>query len=253
MIVERRSSELVYPRAIKQEKMRIVLDWLLEFRFSSLDLLSRRLGSNIVNSNRFFNSLIEDGFISVFKNAHTNNERFVMLTPRGASYLEVLGRNIENAETRYIKLGKYSTIIHDLCVQYAVLKRLDKVVEVVWDRNIKEINSAERPDALIRHEKGYWIALEYERWAKERKRIFHSFMAHAKGITEQKYSGVYYVFSDKDAFSYYSNIFNEREWPRYKRVPKTGKMIALDSTFVPDSVENLRKCFIFFHEPETGS
>lgn len=249
MIVERRSADLKYPRAIRLEKMKLVLDWLLEFRFSSLDLLAKRLGSNVTNCNRFFNSLIDDGMISVFKNAHTNNMRLVMLTPRGASYLQTLGRNIERAETRYMLLGKYSTIIHDLCVQYAVLKRIDKISEVIWDRNIQ---SADKPDALVRHEKGYWIALEYERWKKERKRVYHSLLTHAKAIAEQRYAGVYYVFSDIEAMNYYTSIFSEPQWPVFKRVHKTGKMVPLESTFSPDSIANLRKCFAFFHEPETG-
>lgn len=252
MIVEARSTELVYPRAVKMEKMRLVLDWLLEFRFSTLDLLAKRIGSNKTNSNRFFNSLIDDEFITVFKNAHTANQRYVMLTHRGVSYLETLGRNVENATTRYIQLGKYSTIVHDLCVQYAILNRLDRLTEVVWDRNINQIAAHDRPDALLKHEKGYWIALEYERWRKEKKRVFYSLMNHARGIAEQRYAGVYYIFSEQRDYNYYSEIFNEAEWPKYKRAPKTGKLTPLDGTFSPDSVANLRRCFAFFHEPETA-
>ena len=46
MLIEKRDTSLKYPKAIKEEKTRLVLDWLLEFRFSSIDLLAKRIGSN---------------------------------------------------------------------------------------------------------------------------------------------------------------------------------------------------------------
>ena len=39
MRIERRDPTLTYPRPIREEKRRLVLDWLLEFQFSSVDLL----------------------------------------------------------------------------------------------------------------------------------------------------------------------------------------------------------------------
>ena len=53
---ETRNLDLKYPRAVKDDKTRLVLDWLLEFRFSSIELLSKRIGQTAMNANRFFNS-----------------------------------------------------------------------------------------------------------------------------------------------------------------------------------------------------
>ena len=249
MLIEQRDTSLKYPRAIKDEKTRLVLDWLLEFRFSSIDLLSKRIGSNSVNSNRFFNSLIKDGVIQSFKNVHTKNERYVMLTRAGVSYLEVAGRDITKAVTRVQNLGRYSHIIHDMAVQYAVLNRLDQFEEVIWDKNINLPDRLEKPDAILKSPRGYWVALEYERWRKDTKRIYISFMNHANALSEKLYAGVFYLF-DRDAdFKHYQKLFNEDVWPCYKREKKSGKIKRLESTFEPDGVKNLRKCFVFLHEP----
>ena len=44
MRIVHRDPSLKYPRAIYREKQQLVLDWLLEFRFSSFALLAQRLG-----------------------------------------------------------------------------------------------------------------------------------------------------------------------------------------------------------------
>lgn len=176
MLIEQRDTSLKYPKAIKEEKTRLVLDWLLEFRFSSIDLLAKRISSNSVNSNRFFNSLLRDGVIQAFKNVHTKNERYVMLTTAGLSYLEVLGRDISKSTTRVQHLGRYSQIIHDMAVQYAVLNRIDQFKEVIWDRHIDLPEHQEKPDAILLSPKGYWVALEYERWRKDTKGSLSAFL-----------------------------------------------------------------------------
>jgi len=249
MLIEQRDTSLKYPKAIKEEKTRLVLDWLLEFRFSSIDLLAQRIGSNAVNANRFFNTLLADGVIQAFKNVHTKNERYVMLTTAGLAYLEVLGRDISKATTRVQHLGRYSHIIHDMAVQYAVLNRLNQFEEVVWDRHINLPEHQDKPDVIMRSPRGYWVALEYERWRKDTKRIYISFQNHANALSEKHYAGVFYLFDREADFKHYQKLFDAKEWPRYKRESKSGRIKALDSTFKPDEVKNLRKCFVFLHEP----
>lgn len=249
MLIEQRDTSLKYPKAIKEEKTRLVLDWLLEFRFSSINLLAKRIGSNSVNSNRFFNSLLRDGVIQAFKNVHTKNERYVMLTTAGLSYLEVLGRDISKSTTRVQHLGRYSQIIHDMAVQYAVLNRIDQFKEVIWDRHIDLPEHQEKPDAILLSPKGYWVALEYERWRKDTKRIFISFLNHSNALSAKHYAGVLYLFDREADYKHYQKLFDSAEWPRYKRETKSGKIRTLDSSFKPDDVKNLRKCFIFSHEP----
>lgn len=249
MLVTERDSSLTYNQAKKQEKIQIVLDWLLEFRFSSIDLLARRIGSTAINSNRFFNAMIGDGLIQKFANVHTNNERYVMLTAAGLSYLEVAGRDISRATTRVAHLGRYSKIMHDLAVQQAVLNRLHLVDEVVWDRNIILKGVTENPDALLHHKgNDYWMAIEYERWRKDTKRIFMSFYNHSIAIKNRHYQGVFFIFDKEVDLRHYLKIFENTTWPRYER-KKTGHIQPLKESFSPDAIPNLRKCFKFVHEP----
>ena len=249
MLIEPRDRSLKYPRAIKQDKLRLVLDWLLEFRFSSLDVLAQRIDSTAVNENRFFNSLIADGLIQVFKNVQTNRERYVMLTPTGQDFLLVMGRDVSRATTRAQTLGRYSRILHDLAVQYAVLYRLDQFSEVIWDRHIDLPDHPHKPDVLLRSPRGYWVALEYERWRKDKRRIYISFMAHTDALIKKHYSGVFYLFSLENDHNYYRRLFDAQEWPGYQYEPKSGRIKRLSSSFRPDEIKNLRKCFVFSHEP----
>lgn len=243
-----RDNSLVYPRSVRLEKTKLILDWLLEFRFSSFEILAKRIGQNVVNSNRFFNGLIKDGVIQVFQNVHTRSERFVMLTAGGVSFLDAEGRDVSRAVTRVSHLSRYSKILHDIAVQYAVLNRLDHYDEVIWDKNI-DLPGDEKPDALLHSKKGFWAAIEYERWRKDTKRIYMSFYIHAEAIRAKAYQGVYYLFDQAADLEYYKATFSSVEWPRYKRISKTGAIKPLDSVFKPDEITNLRNCFVFKHEP----
>ena len=60
MRIERRDPTLKYPRAVREEKRRLVLDWLLEFQFSSVDLLAHRLGLTPQSSYKFFRALLDE-------------------------------------------------------------------------------------------------------------------------------------------------------------------------------------------------
>ncbi len=102
---------------------------------------------------------------------------------------------------------------------------------------------------LFKSHQGYWIALEYERWRKDTKRIYLTLMNHIRGIKAQHYKGVYYLFERENDRAHYQKLFDTPTWPRYQRAEKSGKVISLADTFKPDEIENLRKCFVFALEP----
>lgn len=246
MIVYHRNPEVKYPRAMKVEKTQLVLDWLLEFRFSSYEILAERLGITVNGGRRFFDSLVDDGLIHEFKNVHTMHQQFVMLGAAGVAWLEAWGRDVSKAATRVQSLGRSAQIVHDLSVQRAVLGLLDKYVEVIWDRNIifEDEDEYDRPDALLRSPKGHWVALEFERWRKEKARIYSGFIASAKAIKSQRYAGVIYIFSQQADQAKYQSLFNEAVWPIYRK-EKTGRFKPIDQSFDPDSIGGLRQCFRF--------
>ena len=94
-------------------------------------------------------------------------------------------------------LGKFSQILHHISVQESILKDLDGYKEVIWDRNIVfPDDKVDRPDALLLSQSNYWIAFEYEKWRKDRKRIYLSFFNHAKSLIKKRYSAVFYSFDN---------------------------------------------------------
>ena len=249
MRIEHRDPTLTYPPAIYYDKLRLVLTWLLEFRFSSYELLARLIESTPANAYPFFRSLKRKGIIHEFFNVYTGRQRFFMLTRTGVGALDIDGRDTSKAMTHSHRLERYAHILHDLGVQAAVLKRRHHYDEVIWDQHIQIPEQFEKPDALLRAPEGYWVALEYERSRKERKRIYISFRNHAKALINRHYSGVYFLFDQESHLSYYQTLFAAPEWPEYHHNRKTGKITSTLSDFDPDSVQNLRKAFRFLHEP----
>ena len=252
MRIEHRDLTITYTRAIRDDKRRIVLDWLLEFQFSSFDLLTRRLSLTTRSSYDFIRSLLKQQLLKEFKSVYTNQSRYFMLTKTGVDLLQVAGRDVSKAQTQTSRLNRYAHIMHDLAVQHAVLKRLAHYDEVIWDKHITIPEQFEKPDALLHSPKHYWVALEYERWRKETKRIYLSFMNHARALIKRHYSGVYYLFDREPDLVYYQTLFAAQAWPEYQYNRTSGKITSLGNDFRPDSVKNLRNCFLFIHEPVDG-
>ncbi len=249
MRIEHRDPSLTYPRAVREEKRRLVLDWLLEFQFSSVDLLARRLGLTSQSSYKFFRSLLDDQLIQHFKSVHTHQARYLMLAKAGVDLLQVAGRDVAHAHTQPSRLNRYGHLMHDLAVQRAVLTRLAHYDEVIWDKHITIPEQYEKPDALLHSPKNYWVALEYERWRKETKRIYLSFMNHARALIKRHYSGVYYLFDREQDLVHYQTLFAAQAWPEYHYNRTTGKITLAGTHFQPDTIECLRDCFLFIHEP----
>ena len=85
MHIEHRDPTPNYPHAIREEKILLVLDWLLEFRWSSFELLATRLDMRSKTSYKFFRALVEEGLIQIFKSVPAKIARCFLLTRRGAT------------------------------------------------------------------------------------------------------------------------------------------------------------------------
>lgn len=247
MKIEKRDKTQRNPQAVKSQKVRILLKWLLEFRFSTFDVLSTVLESNKTNLNRFYNGLIECGFIQTSTNVHTGSKlKLVILAKAGVDYLANLGVDTSKAKIRLSDFKRYSKIAHDISVQNYVVSQISKIDEVIWDRNITVNKGEERPDAMLHHAgANYWFAVQYERWPKVSSRIYHLFTQHSKARNEGKYSVTVFVFDQQQDLNLYKRLFDKTEWPMYKRDYERGHMKDLGTVFEPDKHFNLRKSFIF--------
>ena len=226
--------------------MVIVFSWLLEFRFSTPKILTNVLGLSITSTPRFFSGLIKNGFIKVLKNVHTDKERLFMLTQLSVDFLEAREFDVSNAITKAGRLERYAMVLHDIGVQRFVFSNLGTCSEVVWDKNIVGIDSQCRPDALMKKSSnGQFVGIEYERWRKNLKRIYSSFVNHSNQMIDGNYKGVYYIFNTESDRLHYQDLFNAERWPLFSKHAATGNLSHTGEYFYPDQVENLRRGFVF--------
>ena len=245
MHIIERNPNLKYTRDIQQEKRLIVLSWLLEFQFSSPRILAKLLKQPLTSTSRFFAKMLEQRFIRTFDNVHTNRERLFMLDKNGIDYLLYHELDVKSACTKPHVMQLYGFIMHDQAVQQAVIHKLHGHTEVIWDKHITHIDEDSRPDALMLMQKGYWIALDYERWCKSSDRIYRMYHHHAQAIEQDHYHGVYLFFHcDKDK-RYYQKLFAEERWPVFSKNQSTGKLIPTEDYYYPDRIKNLRANFLF--------
>ena len=248
MHIEHRDPTPKYPHAIREEKTLLVLDWLLEFRWSSFELLATRLDMRSKTSYKFFRALVEEGLIQIFKSVPAKIARCFLLTRRGATQLQDAGRDISHAHTSPAGVTHDATIGHDLAVQAAVLRRRHQYDEVIWKPHITLPEPFEKPDVLLRLPQGAWVALDYERQRKDDSRIYIAFRNHAEAIMNQHYGGVHLLFDRPADLKRYRTLFDAEAWPEYDFNRKKGKITALTTTFKPDTVPKLRQCFVFILE-----
>lgn len=215
-----------------QEKTHIVLAWLLEWRVSSLQILSARIGLPPTSSTRFFKILIARKILERIKVHNSDKRDLVILGPEGH---KILGTsNIESAAeiNRVRKYTKKKTITHDLESQKAVLKLLGQTMEVVSDFNIKM--EGKTPDALLfrwnrKTEKVHKVAVEMEKTAKGSKAIYFFLNTYLDLIEKDEISEVCIFFSHEDDLKTYRRYFDREMWPT------TGKK-RIKNDLVPTTV-----------------
>ena len=248
MHIEHRNPTPEYPHGGREEKTLLVLGWLLEFRWSSFELLATRLGMRSKTSYKFFRALVEEGLIQIFKSVPANIARCFLLTRRGAIQLQDAGRDISHAHTSLAGVTHDPAFVHDLAVQAAVLRRLPQYDEVIWKPHITLPESFEKPDVLLRSPQGAWVAFDYERQRKDDSRIYITFRNHAEAIMNQHYHGVHLLFDRPADLERYRTLFDAEAWPEYDFDRKKGKITARTTTFNPDTVPQLRQGFVFILE-----
>lgn len=223
MEVLERNKALTKPLEIRDDKVLLVLKWLLEFKFSSRDILSQLLEQNVRATWPFFKSLEDAKMLKRASNVFAKRETYFMLTANSVSYLKAMDFDVSRAETRTSRFGKWSTIRHDEAVQRFVLDNRADYQSVHWDRNLHgDVFEHQRPDAILETKaSAKRIAVEYELWRKSKDRIYWSFYQHAMNIAQNHYVGVFYVFDKRSDLDFYRKLFDE-PWIMYRRASKKG-------------------------------
>lgn len=253
MHLEHRDSTPKYPDAVREERTLLVLNWLLEFQVSSFDLLARRLGMRTKTSYKFFRALLAEKVIQPYNKGRANGVRCFLLTRCGATQLHNAGRDISHAATSPASVPDDFDLVHALAVQAAVLPQLPQYDEVIWKSHITLPEPFVAPDVLLRSRQGAWVALDYERRRKDDNRIYMNFRNHAEAIMAKHYRGVFLLFGQPADIEHYRTLFDAEAWLEYDYHRKTRTITARNTTFTPDTVPQLRQCFVFALEKADSS
>lgn len=199
-----------------QEKTKLVLLWLLEWRVSSLEILSARLGLQPTSSTRFFKMLLSRNILERIKPQKSDKRDLVILGPEGHKMLGTSGIESAAELNRVRKYTMKKTLNHDLEAQKAVLKLMDQTMEVVSDYNIKM--EGKRPDALLfrwnpKTEKVHTVAVEMESTAKGSKGIYEFLNTYLELIEKMIVTEVFVFLSHEDDLKTYRRYFDREMWP----------------------------------------
>ncbi|RZA13268.1 MAG: hypothetical protein EOP10_30040 [Proteobacteria bacterium] len=234
MRFNRRDKALTVCRAMRSEKVLIVLDWLCEFRMSNAEILSSRLEISITNAFKLLADMQSSRMILAFENVHTRGMRLFGLAEGGVRHLSAWGRDTQKAVVKASNLARSTTVIHDLCVQRITLHLAEKFkcVEVIWDLNIKTTRSL-RPDAILVTADQYVAALEFDRTAKNLPQFFERLVNSYEAIRDNEFNALFIAVESSAVMKRYQALFDQEEWPVYRKNEK-GNLVELSTKLTPE-------------------
>ncbi len=136
-----------------EEKKKIVLLWIAQFDFCSIELLSFLLRQYPDQTNLFFRKLIADGYLVRFKSANLPRNDLVRIGFEGVAYLMAnFGIDVKR-KMRSDELARKKKLYHDYCLQLYIASHFmygDKY-SVITEKNISRANGKAHRimDALI--------------------------------------------------------------------------------------------------------
>lgn len=249
MRVIKRNKELKYNIDIAQEKIKIALLWVYEFKFTDSKVVEVLLGIDGRHARPFLKKLVDKELLFIFKNKNLEGKHyFYGLTQSGLEYLQFHGLLLDdNKRKNIVSLQKTMSILHDLVVQKYIALNYKDYSEVYAENSLYKIMSKDQilSDAIVVLENGQKIAIEYERWAKSKDRIYYNFYRHYENIfIHDLYDGCIYLFENEIIKNTYKKIFDQDHWLRFKMNKANSKLFELSETFDTNKNKNIKDAFI---------
>lgn len=239
-----------------EEKLKLTLLWVGEWAFSTVELLSARLGQKPSATSLFFKKLIKSGYLVRFNSAVYSRKDLVRIGPKGRDYLlDHFGVDV----TRHLRsdeLGRKKKIIHDYHAQIFAASVERHYASVHSELSIVRQLKTRKPDALIslhpiegerikyelveppedflNDREGenidpsyFWLnefapeAVEYEGDKKNQDAVKGIFRAYFYLMLQGKVSAVHFVFPTKSWRDSYQKYFDQVAWShKIKIVPE---------------------------------
>lgn len=248
MLIKSRPEKLSNAERNKEKTLR-TLQWLLEFRISSIEILSATLGLEPNGASRFFKHLIDQHLIERVKATYCDKRDLVILGYRAATYLEGDTRDFTSDIAKARRMKSKDDLNHHLEVQKAVLRLLPQAMEVISEFNIEL--EGKRPDALVLIGNSV-LAMEMEKTHKSKKTVHLIFQQYLKLISSGHVACVYFFFSKKEDRERYQRYFAEEDWneayinTKKKLTKLTGNTIHIAA----DHWIRKKRVFFFDSPPE---
>ncbi len=214
--------------ARRDEKKQIVVDWVLNYQISSLEILSARLGVEPNATNRFFAKLIDEKILERIKNTRWDKRDLVILGPAAAGFIDPESSDLtaDLMKARGLRNKKY--LAHDVEAQKVALLYLPLAVEIVSENNFANPALIKKPDMVVFDEDGDSIAIEYESTKKSPATTYYIFHQYRKMLEDKLFIKVDFYFDDVKTLNLYKNAFGKEFWPevsfdKKKRTSKRGK------------------------------
>lgn len=231
-----------------EEKTRIALEWIVTYRFSNQEIISALLGhKNAKVCSRFFKNLFDKELIQAVE--HSEGKLLIMLTNKGASYIDGACRPRTREHTRKERIESKKEIRHDLLVQKCALRWVTLSSEIV-DGRLTKFRGI-RPDSLFFYKDSQVpVSIEYERTKKSDDDIKRLLIRYKEAIINGHIASVIFYFSSETLKNIYENHFKCSEF-RLKSVTvskgKDGKELKKTSydTVKFDADDSIRKRFHF--------
>ncbi len=213
-----------------KEKTTLILQWLLNYRISSIEILAAVIGLAPNGASRFFKKLIKEKLIEPIMPINYPRRGLVILGTRAAAYLEDDTRDFTADILKGRRMATKEGIHHSLQIQKAVLKHLPSAMEVVSEFDLQI--SGKRPDALVFKEKATF-AIELEHTIKFKKTVHLIFQQYIDMIESRQVDVVIFYFSVVKHREDYERYFKEEDWneakidKKKKTTKLTGSMIHI--------------------------
>lgn len=225
-----------------KEKAGLVVEWVVEWNISSIDILAARIGQTPKSCSRFFKKLLGEKILERVESPFCSKRDLVILGIRAGAFMGYDDADFMKDLKRGRKTIKKEHLLHDLQVQKACLLNLDQALEVVAAHNI--VQDIKTPDALVFCEDDA-IAIEVEKTRKSQGSAYLFLHKYLAIIGSGEVDQVKVYFSFEDDCSYYEALFNRDYWPEIVPVPKT-KTVKNTGRFIKVELDNpLRAKFSF--------
>jgi hypothetical protein len=235
--------------ARREEKTKLAVGWLLEWRVSTVEIISAVIGVEASSTHRFFEFLLENGYVQWLNHKTFKQKKLLVLGPQAASFINAHLHNQEAEITKAKRLAKKENIGHDLQVQAVALELLSQSIEILSEYSIEGWTKV--PDILSFSTKGKAVAMEIEKTRKSPLSIYHMFHQYLDMIDSGEISMINFVHSNEDDQKYYKKLFDQESWPVIDFDKKKRKANSKGEWKKIPANDPIRKHFgFFFRDPE---